>query len=272
MKNLLQNNEPRVPKLSRKWKWAIFGGLAVLLTVLNIVQQKTGAGQTQRQLAYAEGLRVPAQHADSVLLRSLYEKLNAVYDHINTLDFDSLEKFNAVNVKTLPADFHSKMITYELLEAVFDTLMQHDVKEANSYDVFFGDINSTMGNGNFRYEFSTREFQKGFASDARYLFSDKYFMVLMTFDLVLPDANTDDDTFTSGRYYGGVLVFDIHTTELVGYETFATTNSDEVQSGPMVKERVDETLLQDLEKNVRARVNDVSQSFFSTPIWPTNHN
>lgn len=276
--SLIQNNTGFTrPKIPRKWKWYFFGGALILLVGSNILWQNTGMGQTERQLAYADAMNVPAQHTDSVLLLSFYEKLHAVYEQINTIGFDSLEKFNNVNVKTLPADFHTKLITYDLLDFAFDSLKQNEHRNADyqstiGYDSFFGNVNATMGNGNFSHDFSTRKFHKGFSGDARYALDDRYIMVLVSFELVLPEVNDAGDAFESGEYSGGILVFDLNTLELVGYDKFLTTNSDEVMSGPMKKDYVNQTLRNDLEKNITYNVNYVSRSFFAMELWPVNHN
>jgi hypothetical protein len=269
--NLIQNEPPFKPPafLSGKKKWILAGVLLVLLVGANLLSQLTGAGKSQREIDYVEGMRTPADHADSVVLLSLYSKLNGVYDLINATDLDSLTKFSDIKKESLPGGFYTKVISYHVLQMVFDTLQRENAPKL-THGNFFTDVTASMGNGDFAENFTARKFQKGFAGDARHILDEKYVMVLVPYELIPPNSIEGSDTFETGSFIGGILVYDLSIMKLVAYDRFATTNSAEVQSGPYVKEKIDQTLMNNLEKNIGMHVNDISAAFFGKNVWPRN--
>lgn len=275
--SLLQNNQFNTNSIiSKRTKWYFFGAFVVLFVVYQIFWSHSGMGNTTRANEYADGMKVAATVEDSGFINVMYDKLNSVYNMINATDFDALTEFNNVPKEKLAPDFYTKLITYDLLDFTLDTLMMETRKgmpyeSQYGYDSFLDNVNASAGNGNFINDFSKRNFHAGFANDARYMLNEKYVMVLLIYEFIRPSSSEVEKTFESGSCYAGIMVFDLSSVKMVAYESFVTSNSQEVTTGPFVKSKIDEELTKNLEDNITMHVNDASRKFFGKALWPINY-
>ena len=244
-------------------------GMLVLMVGAQMYQKYFSTEeQSVRLREYVEGREHPSDHKDSLHINSLYEKFRRIYDTIDTFDFDTLMEFNSVNKAELPADFQAKMMTYEFLDLLFgEPSLSAQTREQRStahHAVTNGiqRINVSLGN-DFTWNMYDHDFHGGFASDVKYMFKEKYIMVLVTLEMTKPEIFADGtDNFYEGSFHGGVLVFDINTLKNVAYVQFVTGNSEEVNAGPYKEEKLNAILLQDMEGNIITRSNDASITVF----------
>ncbi|HEU4717299.1 MAG TPA: hypothetical protein VFU15_05685 [Bacteroidia bacterium] len=256
-------------------RYIVFVLVVVLVILVNLVRHFRGDDSSPRTKEYVALSAEKMSRGDSAFVLSFYDQLQRIYDTLNTTDLCGRGELVFSGKKDLPADFVPKLITFRLLDFIFDSaaaVKQTKQERDDAYESAFGysntleDINSTMGNGNFKYDVSHRVFNGGFLNDVKYIRKEKYIMVLLTCDLGLPRFEEGTSHFEPGRFSGGVAIFDIATTKLVGYYNCSAGSDDEISALPRSKSGTDEMLLENLLENIRKSVEDVSQRAYGKPL------
>jgi hypothetical protein len=255
---LISEKKPRIGP-SPKTKWMIILGLVVVTVVYSVVYNAMGGGRSTRVQEYLEKEKQPTTREDSTRINLLYEKLAAVYTMLQDTSYCEMETFPFK--QRLPQHFESKLITSYFLGYLFDSTKLGDRKPS-----VLGELDETMGSGNFSGEIAGRKFNAGFAHDAKYILDEKYILVLVTCELARPAFIEDTKTFDAGFYSGQILVVDLTTIKVEGIYYVEATTDDEINSIPYKKGHMDKKLMLNLVANISRRVEDASVKIFGQKL------